>query len=112
MLRSTVISKIEKVNRYVREPDRVSIQKLDLMFQGDNDRHAVSLADGAWRCDCHFFAAWGSCCHISTLQKMFGKSLPLSAQEDLVEHLSWASAHLMEINSERGPETQRDLETR
>jgi len=99
MLHSAVISKIEKANRYAREPDRVSIRKLDLMFQGDNDRHAVSLEDGAWHCDCHFFAAWGCCCHISTLQKMFGQSLPPDAQEDLGVHLSGVSAQLMDMRS-------------
>ena len=99
MMHSAIISKIEKANRYAHEPDRVSIGRLELVFEGDNARYALSLVNGAWTCDCHFFVSWGNCCHVFALQKMLGVMLPLNARESLIEHLAAAGTVV-------GPEAQ------
>jgi hypothetical protein len=97
MMHSALISKIEKANRYAREPDRVSISRLELEFAGDNSRYTLNLADGAWTCDCHFFATFGCCCHVFAMQKLLGVMLPLGARESLIEHLGAAEAARPEI---------------
>jgi hypothetical protein len=74
------IGKVEKANRYARELDRITIDRLSLTFRGDNDTHHVALDAGQWRCTCHYFESWGSCVHLLSLQKVFGVMLPEDAQ--------------------------------
>ena len=69
-----------KANRYARELDRITIDRLSLTFRGDNDTHHVSLDAGQWRCTCHYFESWGSCVHLLALQKVMGVMLPEEAQ--------------------------------
>jgi hypothetical protein len=83
-MHSSLIGKVEKANRYSREPDRVTFESLALTFRGDNDTHRVTLKDGAWDCTCHFFASWHSCVHLLALQKMLGVMLPEDAQIELL----------------------------
>jgi hypothetical protein len=87
MMTSAIISKVEKATRYAHEPDRLTFGALSLEIRGDNDTHQVALADGAWRCSCHFFGAHGSCVHILTVQKILGGMLPPAAQTSLFEVL-------------------------
>ena len=54
-MHSSVIGKIEKANRYARELDRITIDRLSLTFRGDNDTHRVSLESDPWQCNCHYF---------------------------------------------------------
>ena len=42
-MHSSLIGKVEKANRYARELDRISLDRLSLTFRGDNDTHQVSL---------------------------------------------------------------------
>ena len=77
-MHSSLIGKVEKANRYARELDRITIERLALTFRGDNDTHHVSLDAGQWHCTCHYFESWGSCVHLLTLQKVFGVMLPRS----------------------------------
>ena len=79
-MHSSLIGKVEKANRYARELDRISIDRLSLTFRGDNDTHHVALDAGQWRCTCHYFESWGSCVHLLTLQKVMGVMLPEEAQ--------------------------------
>ena len=79
-MHSSLIGKVEKANRYARELDRITIDRLSLTFRGDNDTHHVGLDAGQWRCTCHYFESWGSCVHLLTLQKVFGVMLPEEAQ--------------------------------
>jgi hypothetical protein len=78
-MQSSLIGKIEKAKRYAQEPERVTISNFSAEFRGENDRHTLSLSDGKWHCNCHFFAQWGECVHIMTLQRLLGKMLPLQA---------------------------------
>ena len=79
-MHSSLIGKVEKANRYARELDRISIDRLSLTFRGDNDTHDVALDAGQWHCTCHYFESWGSCVHLLTLQKVMGVMLPEEAQ--------------------------------
>jgi len=79
-MHSSLIGKVEKANRYARELDRISIERVSLTFRGDNDTHHVSLDAGQWHCTCHYFESWGSCVHLLALQKIFGVMLPEEAQ--------------------------------
>ena len=79
-MHSSLISKIEKANRYARERDRVSFERLTVTFRGDNDTHSVSLDAGVWHCTCHYFGSWNSCVHQLTLQKILGEMLSEDAQ--------------------------------
>src|SRR5919198_4583192 len=79
-MHSSLIGKVEKANRYARELDRITVDRLSLTFRGDNDTHHVSLDAGTWHCTCHYFESWGSCVHLLTLQKIMGVMLPEEAQ--------------------------------
>lgn len=79
-MHSSVIGKIEKANRYARELDRITIDRLSLTFRGDNDTHNVSLEADRWQCNCHYFGSWSTCAHVLALQKIMGQMLPESAQ--------------------------------
>jgi hypothetical protein len=79
-MHSSLIGKVEKANRYARELDRISIDRLSLTFRGDNDVHHVSLDAGQWHCTCHYFESWNSCVHLLSLQKIMGVMLPEEAQ--------------------------------
>jgi hypothetical protein len=79
-MHSSLIGKVEKANRYARELDRITIDRLALTFRGDNDTHHVSLDAGQWHCTCHYFESWQSCVHLLTLQKIMGVMLPEDAQ--------------------------------
>ena len=57
-MHSSLIGKVEKANRYARELDRITIDRLSLTFRGDNDTHHVSLDAGQWHCTCHYFESW------------------------------------------------------
>ena len=83
-MHSSLIGKVEKANRYARELDRVSIDRLALTFKGDNDTQRVSLDAGQWHCTCHYYESWGSCVHILTIQKILGVMLPEDAQVSIL----------------------------
>ena len=91
-MHSSLIGKVEKANRYARELDRITIDRLSLTFRGDNDTHHVDLDAGQWRCTCHYFHSWGSCVHLLALQKVLGVMLPEEAQVSIFSAESVASA--------------------
>jgi hypothetical protein len=79
-MHSSVIGKIEKANRYARETDRITIDRLSLTFRGDNDTHRVALDADRWQCTCHYFESWQTCAHVLALQKIMGQMLSEEAQ--------------------------------
>ena len=79
-MHSSVIGKIEKANRYSRELDRITIDRLSLTFRGDNDSHVVTLEADRWQCNCHSFQSWSTCAHVLAMQKIMGQMLPEAAQ--------------------------------
>ena len=91
-MHSSLIGKVEKANRYARELDRITIDRLALTFRGDNDTHHVSLDSGQWHCTCHYFDSWRTCVHVLTLQKIMGVMLPDEAQESIFSAQTSVSA--------------------
>lgn len=75
-MHSSLIGKIQKANRYVREPERVNFEQFSASFRGEHDSYTVSYSKGTWQCSCNFFASWGICSHTMTLQKLLGVMLP------------------------------------
>ena len=82
-MHSSVIGKIEKAHRYARELDRITVERIDLTFRGDNDTHRVSLDADGWQCTCHYFESFRTCAHILALQQVLGVMLPEEAQTSL-----------------------------
>ena len=74
-MQSSLISKIEKSRLYAQQPERISITSLTCDVQGDNSRHAVSLGEQGWHCDCLFFADYDTCSHSMTMQRLLGDVL-------------------------------------
>ncbi len=79
-MQSSLISKIEKARIYAQERDRVTMSQLSCEVRGDNSTHTVSLTDGAWHCDCTFFADYATCSHSMTLQRILHEMLPQALQ--------------------------------
>ena len=82
-MHSSLIGKVEKANRYARELDRISIDRVALTFRGDNDTHRISLDADGWQCTCHYFESWKTCAHILAMQQILGVMLPEEAQTSL-----------------------------
>ena len=72
---SSLISMVEKAKRYASEPDRVSLDGLEVDFRGNNDTHRVRLRGDEWSCECEHFGTHGLCAHVMTLQRLFAAHL-------------------------------------
>lgn len=79
-MNSSLISKIEKARRYSQEHDRITIDELRCQVRGDNSTHTVRLGNGAWDCDCRFFADYRTCSHTMALQRILNEMLPAAAR--------------------------------
>lgn len=84
---SSLISMVEKAKRYAAEPERVSLEGLEVRFRGNNDVHTVRLRGDEWSCECDHFGAHGLCSHVMTLQRMFEPNLS-EAQRFTQERIS------------------------
>jgi hypothetical protein len=71
-----MIGKIDKAKRYAEQRDRISIESLEVKFDGENNPHIVRLEDGVWQCDCDFFQTRGRCSHTMALETIFEGMLP------------------------------------
>lgn len=90
-MHSSLIGKIQKANRYAKEPERVSFQQFSVTFRGEHDSYAISYDNGAWQCSCNFFSSWGVCSHTMTLQRLLGVMLP-RPQSEVAEQPSEVAA--------------------
>lgn len=79
MMHSSLISKIEKANRYAQERDRITFSDLTVSFRGEHSTYNLSYKEGKWHCSCSFFPKWGLCSHTMALQKILGEMLPQEA---------------------------------
>lgn len=79
-MNSSIIGKIEKARRYAFEPERFQLNTLVASFRGGHDRYELALADGTWRCSCHFFEAHATCAHIMATQRLLATMLPTTAR--------------------------------
>ena len=78
-MQSSLIGKIEKANRYVREPDRVTFSKLQVQFRGEHNSYDTGYEDGRWHCSCSFFSTWRLCSHTMALERILENMLPEEA---------------------------------
>ena len=82
-MRSDLIGKIEKAQRYAEERDRINIRGFNVDFRGENDTHHVSYDENGWHCTCHFFGKMETCSHVMALQKILNSMLPKEARSTL-----------------------------
>ena len=73
---SGMISKIEKARRYADEKqDRVRFQQFEVTIRGGHADHLVRYDNGAFQCDCHFFAQRGVCSHTMAMERILNGML-------------------------------------
>ena len=72
---SSIIGKIEKARQYAGEKDRGNITSFSATFKGNHDQYDVHFENGAWRCECHFFATRDICSHTMALQRILDEML-------------------------------------
>ena len=82
-MQSSLIGKIDKANRYAREPERVSFSNFEATFAGGNGDYTVSYSDGQWDCTCNFFSAWRVCCHSMAMEKLLDNMVTIQSTEVL-----------------------------
>lgn len=63
-----MIGKIEKAHKYAEDRTRFTFTSFTVDFQGDNNDHLVSFADGKFKCDCEFFTMHDRCGHTMALE--------------------------------------------
>jgi hypothetical protein len=101
-MRSSIIGKIEKANRYIQEPDRVMFHDFKLSFDGDHSAYSVNYTEGKMRCSCDFFSHWGMCSHTIAMQKLLGEMLPAEALTAVPQYSLHPPTHSqLELNIER-----------
>lgn len=75
-MHSSLIGKIEKAKVYAQERSRMQVENLRVAFRGENSDHEVSLVNGAWHCNCDFFAHWSVCSHTMALERILEGMVP------------------------------------
>ena len=75
-----MIGKIEKAKRYAQERDRIHFQSFVVEIDGKNNSHKVEFANGAWKCDCDFFASRGVCSHTMAMEELLKDMIPAPAE--------------------------------
>ena len=78
---SSHISRVEKARAYAEERDRVTINRLNVAFRGNNSTHEVGYESGVWHCSCRGFSTQRSCSHTMALQGMLEELFPSGAPE-------------------------------
>ena len=71
-----MIGKIEKAKRYAEEPERFRFDDFTVRFDGDNNGHIVTCAQGDLQCDCEFFSIRQVCSHTMALERLLHDMLP------------------------------------
>jgi hypothetical protein len=72
---SAMIAKISKAREYAQEPERIHFKSFVVAFKGKHQAYSVSFDQGAWHCECDFFAQRGVCSHTMTLERVLGVML-------------------------------------
>lgn len=65
-----LIGKIEKSMLYAQEPERITFEKFEVTFEGNQKSHKIAYDNGEWTCDCQFFQNRGVCSHVMTLERL------------------------------------------
>jgi hypothetical protein len=66
----SMIGKIEKAKLYAEQRDRIHFDTFQVRINGDNNPHVVSYDQGAWHCDCDYFATRTVCSHTMTMERV------------------------------------------
>lgn len=74
-----MIGKIEKAKYYAEERDkRIQFNSLSVNIVGDNDAtHKVTYDQGAWQCDCNYFASHQVCSHTMAMERVLGNMVEI-----------------------------------
>ena len=72
----SMIGKIQKSKHYSEEKHRFQFNSFELTFVGDNNPHMIKLENGAFHCDCEFFASHQHCAHTMALENILEDMLP------------------------------------
>ncbi len=80
-MHSSMIGKIAKAKQYAQEPERIQFASFDATIRGENDTHRVRFSEGAWHCDCRFFADWGMCSHTMAVERVLGVTIPAEQRQ-------------------------------
>ncbi len=67
---SSLIERIEKAILYSQEPERITFEKFEVIFEGDHKPHRITYNNGLWKCECSFFESRGVCSHVMTLERI------------------------------------------
>jgi hypothetical protein len=67
---SSLLSKIDKAKRYVREPERFSITSDQAQVHSDHGTRNLMKKDNQWICDCNFHQEHLVCSHIIALKEL------------------------------------------
>jgi hypothetical protein len=72
---SAMIAKISKAREYAQQPERITFQSFTVVFNGRHQVYTVTFNQGAWHCECDFFAQRGVCSHTMTMERVLGVML-------------------------------------
>jgi hypothetical protein len=74
-----MISRVEKAKLYAEERrERVQFREFSAIIIGEQDTHAIALADGKLTCDCSFFRERGHCAHTLTMERVLDGMIALN----------------------------------
>lgn len=74
MMDSAMIAKISKAREYASEPERITFSGFSVLFTGKHQTYRVSFEQGAWTCECDFFAQRGVCSHVMAVEKVLNRA--------------------------------------
>lgn len=71
-----MIRKLTKAKVYAEERERIKFNQFSVSFDGKNNPHTVTFAEGQWGCDCDYFIGRGRCSHTMALEIILEDMLP------------------------------------
>jgi hypothetical protein len=106
-MHSDLIGKIDKARHYAKEPERFALDVLEVAFHGGNHDHTLTLADGAWSCDCTAFHRHHTCAHMMALQRILAPMLSNKAREAVPLAMHSELISMIEKSRRYADESQR-----
>ncbi len=85
MMDSAMIAKISKAREYATEPERITFNDFTVLFTGKHQTYRVGFQQGAWTCECDFFAQRGVCSHVMAVEKVLSRAGTSLAQPEPVK---------------------------
>ncbi len=78
---SSMISQVEKANKYTDERHRVKFTHFTAVFAGENHDHTLTYEQGKWHCDCNFFKSHSWCSHAVALERILSEMVTPASPE-------------------------------